>query len=850
MSTSVATKLETARVRLEELGRLTDELTISYTDVFLEGELRTCLDTFKRAYNEAQARLAEPTLSIATIGTTSSGKSTIVNALVGRRIAPIEAGEMSGGVLTLRSSNERRLTVEEAEGAPWDAGTWAGISDADAYDRIRDGVMRPYHEARKARDCHSPQVISEGPLLPSIDASLLGLPADLGLEFIDLPGLKSVKDRTNLQIIQARVNKAFGLVTLDYMQTDEEHRKMLLEELKHVVQYLGGRTDSTIFVLNRVDQRGMDDEPIEARVEALRREIKDILGLQTEPDVLPFEARLLYRAQCAWGASDETHPTTTSAQRLDHLRSLFEESASSLKRRGRERPDVRSWLRDLEDQVDEGIVPSDDDLRTLLQHAQEWSGGKELWQRLRARIEESFAELVILPALIEVLDTHKSFTDGLRAVSRIRKIDSQGQLEQERHRLEQLQTNLHEDVGTTRERFRTLLTDAAEGMKSGDQSERHQLTKKLGVGFESLLNAINEVTGDLITSLIAPVRDALKMSRGVYDLQDEMNQVLNPAAAKELVDAYDRFSRRIPTLSREEKTFTLRVSDDDDGLEQLHETERDARRLYKNMSDSLIARAEFKLQGQAESIRRALTGLLEQQADDITAACLSKLPDLSLEQAIESARRARSRDELLALPPHFFPLPEAVEQHQYEQEEVVGQREEEDEYIERSRAAEGSLGGAAGGAVAGALIAGPLGAVVGGAIGALAGGRGGAFIDVKRNRTITHDIKADISYQLLTLPDEDGMARQWDSAVKGAEDSLWETLRDWMIEALRESSINFSTAIDSVLRLADRALEQQQKFAASEHEVVIERWKRIDGDVDRIIGACNGVHQSATSKHE
>ena len=38
---------------------------------------------------------------IATIGTTSSGKSTIVNALIGRRIAPIEAGEMSGGVLTL-----------------------------------------------------------------------------------------------------------------------------------------------------------------------------------------------------------------------------------------------------------------------------------------------------------------------------------------------------------------------------------------------------------------------------------------------------------------------------------------------------------------------------------------------------------------------------------------------------------------------------------------------------------------------------------------------------------------------------------------------------------------------------
>lgn len=806
MNSSVANKLEAARNGLEELGRLTRELVTSDAGVFEEPELRTFFDTFTRALDEAQGRLAEPMLSIATVGTTSSGKSTIVNALAGRRIAPIEAGEMSGGVLTLRSGSERRLTVDAADGAPWEAGTWTGISDADAYGRIRDGVMRPYHEARKSRACLAPQVLSEGPLLPSIDSSLLGLPPDLGVEFIDLPGLKSVQDRANLAVIQTRVHKAFSLVALDYLQTDEDHRKKLLEELTRVVKYLQGRTDSMVFVLNRVDQRGMDDEPVETRVAALRREIKEVLGLQSEPDVLPFESRLLYRAQCAWGAADATHPDSTPEQQLEHLRALFEESASTLKRRGRENPELRSWLREIEDWVEAGRVPANDDLRTLLDRSQEWSGGKELWQRLRTRIEESFAELVILPALIEVLDTHRSFTDALRAVSKIRRIDSQEQLEHERERLEQLQIRLHEEVSATRERFRSRLTAGAEGLKTGDQAVRHRLTKDLGPGFESLLGAINEVTGDLTKSLIAPVRDALKASRGVYDLEEEMCRVLDPAPAKDLTRAYDLFSRRIPTLSRGKGTLGLRVREDDGaGVALLRESERDARRLYQNMRECLAARGEFTLQGQAGSIRGALAGLMEQQADAISQACLSELPDLSLDQVIESARKARSRNELLDLPEQFFALPTAIRQEEAAVPEVTGFRSKTVET--------------------------------------------GSWC-WKDTETIREPIVENIRYRDLQLPDEDGMARQWSDGVKGGEDSLWETLRDWMVEALLESSISFSAAIESVLRLADRALEQQQRLAADEHEAVVELWKRIDWEVDRLVGSRDRLFRAAKSEHE
>lgn len=808
MTRSVAERLEGARVRLEELGRLTAELASAHPNVFEESELRESLATFNTALREARERLANPALSIATIGTTSSGKSTIVNALVGRRIAPIEAGEMSGGVLTLRHAQGRRLTVDAAEGAPWEAGTWTGISDAEAYSRVRDGVMRPYHDARKSRACLAPQVLAEGPLLPSLDPGLLGLPPDLAVEFIDLPGLKSVQDRANLAVIQTRVHKAFSLVALDYFQTDEEHRKKLLEELTRVVKYLQGRPDSMLFVLNRVDGRGHDDEPIEVRVGALKREIKEVLQLQSEPDVLPFEARLLYRAQCAWGAADSSTPATSREVQLEQLRALFEECASSLKRRKNEHPELRAWLRDVEDKVDAGEAPSNADLRKLLELAREWSGGMELWRRLRARIEESFSELVILPSLVEVLDTHRSLSDALKAVSKIRKIDSHEQLSRERDRLDLVQQRLHEEVGATRERFRGRLNAAAEGLKSGDQAVRHRLTKDLGAGFEGLLGAVNEVTGDLTKSLIAPVRDALKANRGVYDLEEQLRNVLAPSTARDLAHAYDLFSRRIPSLSRSKGAFTLRVRDNDtSAVERVRETERDARRLYQNMREAMSGRAEFTLQGQAESIRGALTGLLEQQADAITSACLSELPDLALEQAIESARRARSRDALLGLPQQFFTLPTAVEQRRHEQREVVGQTQETETYT-----------------------------------------TGTCFKD-KKTRTVTKDVTGTVAYQDLELPDEDGMARQWSEGVKAGEASLWETLRNWMVDALAESSVAFSTSIESVLRLADRALEQQQRLAADEYEVVATRWKRIDLEVERLDGARDGLSNAARSEH-
>lgn len=113
---------------------------------------------------------------------------------------------MSGGVLTIQHSQEQKLIIEKTEDAVWDTGESTG-SDEDLYQRI-SSVMRSYNDERKNREYVAPQITAHVPLLPACDASLLGLPNGIGVELIDLPGLKSVQDRTNLATIQKQVNKA------------------------------------------------------------------------------------------------------------------------------------------------------------------------------------------------------------------------------------------------------------------------------------------------------------------------------------------------------------------------------------------------------------------------------------------------------------------------------------------------------------------------------------------------------------------------------------------------------------------------------------------------------------------
>ncbi|NJL09910.1 MAG: hypothetical protein HC908_06190 [Calothrix sp. SM1_7_51] len=160
--------------------------------------IRELYDDFCKTLDEARKRLEKPNLSIAMIGITSSGKSTIVNSLIGRKIAPMESGEASAGTLTLKHSNESELVIEETKNAKWEIGRKTGLNDDQLYDQIRNKIMLPFHEHRKKEEIEAPRVSVSVPLLPVCDLNLLELPLGVDVEFIDLPVYNRLQIRTIL----------------------------------------------------------------------------------------------------------------------------------------------------------------------------------------------------------------------------------------------------------------------------------------------------------------------------------------------------------------------------------------------------------------------------------------------------------------------------------------------------------------------------------------------------------------------------------------------------------------------------------------------------------------------------
>ncbi|MEG4804508.1 dynamin family protein [Microcoleus sp. ARI1-B5] len=827
----IESKLNNTRNLLQELGNSVSSLVKSSPDVFADSGIQSCLQDFLTVYQEAVQRLENPSFRIATLGTTSSGKSTIVNALIGRKIAPIEAGEMSGGVLTIKHSQEQRLMIAETEDAAWDAGEWTGLSDEDLYQRIST-VMHSYHAARKKREYVAPQITAHVPLLPACDASLLGLPNGIGVELIDLPGLKSVQDRANLATIQKQVNKAFSLVALDYMQVDDEHRKRLLEELKTVVGYLQGRTDSMIFILNRVDNRGTDDLPLSERIDKLREEIKDVLSLPELPDVLPFNARLLYYAQCAWGSGAFNEPSTVDlATRTKFIKALFEDCFGTIFQCIGNNLELAQWFFNLRTQIMSGHNVDDETMLKIIDYSLEWSGGRELWDRFRVRVQESFAELVILPALLEVFDNYDALAKSLDILIQSRKIYNQEQVEQERDNLAKIRQNLQENIKTIGKEFNGEIKELIEKLKKNNPTTNDQLVqdavKKGRKGFEPIYDAVREVEGDLIKVLIVPVLDAFKNNQGAFELRDKLGEVTSPPLAEHISKAYDHVSRRLTKFSSDSEYLVKRIrADDDKGKKELEHDERYVRLLYHTMRKAMSARAEFVLQSKAKQFEQALESLVDEQVKKLKVFLTEgNFSSINFEKAAISNLRKKLAQNLPTLPETFFELPDNIKQNRSKKTEVVGQKTEdetrtktEQENYEESY-------------------------------------QEGSCLKTTKTRTktrpvtrtyqeaVTRDITQDVEYIKLFLPSPGLMAKQWSSGIEKGKGSLWDILREWILQRLDYVSEIFKESVDEITNLAERALQQQLSIIEGNFEQEKQFWREFEVKKDHATADCEKLQE-------
>ena len=209
-----------------------------------------------RSLHQAETTLLDalrcPMLTLATAGTTSGGKSTLVNMLCGAEIMPTAVGEMSAGVVQIdHHPTRRRLFIKATRGATWECGEWFNLSDEQIRKQLT-ALMKAYNEVREednAPEC--PQVELTYPMRLA-NADILRLPVGFKFRILDLPGLKHIADEGNSEIIR-RCREALCFVTYNSAEPNKNLQERLLEEVVALVKELGGTPVRMMFVLNKID---------------------------------------------------------------------------------------------------------------------------------------------------------------------------------------------------------------------------------------------------------------------------------------------------------------------------------------------------------------------------------------------------------------------------------------------------------------------------------------------------------------------------------------------------------------------------------------------------------------------
>ena len=382
----------------------------SFYDTYLkeiryDKRLNTCLKEFLKESDETLSRLKNPMITIATVGTTSSGKSTILNGFTGRDIAPCNIDEMSAGILTFTpSETENKLIVKESPEGYWFGKTYQNMSDDNMRTEI-ERIFGIYKSKKSNRVCSAPQIEVIGKFLWNLNKDIFDLPENIQFRFIDLPGLRREKgDRKNLKVIQDVLKevKPLCVLAMDYSQlATPETLESLLSELTETIKNLGGSTESIIFILNKVDLYNKGQATtLEDDIEKFRRRVISKLSTELPKynfdniEIIPYIGILQNNAQIAIGL--QHHRKCDKLEYNPDALSLLSTNCSKAFQNSEK--SIRRFFNSIIDDLAEKEPIENDDLKQLLDYAYEVSYANQFIEELKHRIKKSFYEIVIYPA--------------------------------------------------------------------------------------------------------------------------------------------------------------------------------------------------------------------------------------------------------------------------------------------------------------------------------------------------------------------------------------------------------------------------------------------------------------------
>ena len=363
------------------------EISQHLPDGRYQPEMQELSTKLNEALNKLINEIRSPTLTLATTGTTSSGKSTLVNLLCGAEIVPVAVSEMSAGAVTIEYREEKSLIIHETPGALWECGEWKNIGEEEIYQRLYQVMISFIEQREQQANLACPQSTIYYPFR-LVKESKLELPQGTKVRLLDLPGLAYVGDEGNTNVIK-QCREALCIVTYNSAETDSQKVKSLLQEVVQQVKDLGGSPARMLFTLNRIDVFRADrnwpeteNRFVENAIFNIKNELTEQLREYTE-DIDNLQVVKL----STWPAllslqienPDDTYSFQACKKADNNFNGLIEEILEDLPR------NTQKW--------------SKHDRNRVAVALWEKSYGGEFQQHLREHITNHFPQLVIPPII-------------------------------------------------------------------------------------------------------------------------------------------------------------------------------------------------------------------------------------------------------------------------------------------------------------------------------------------------------------------------------------------------------------------------------------------------------------------
>ena len=433
-------------------------------------------------------------------------------------------------------------------------------------------------------------------------------------------------------------------------------------------------------------------------------------------------------------------------------------------------------------------------MRKILRHVNDWSGGDRLWKCMRDRVRESFSELIILPALIDVLESYKHLVSTIDLEVNIKKIGNKEELENKKQNIIDGSERLIKEVENIRNRFQQEIKTIIDLLKQDSQSDRNTLDQRGIESFDSFYDTVRQVEEDLVEYLIFPVRDAFERDKETYELEEELTKAVSPPKAKSIAKAYDLVGRKLRKLKSDDSGYFVQQvrQDNTEELRNMEHAEKAVRSLYYAMRKAISTRAEFTLQGQTKQFETGLLSLVNQLIEELKNVCQQELPDLNLDKVIISDFENHINQNSPQLPEELFSFTDTIEQKTTSKLEVVGKKQETQHYTE------------------------------------------GSCFKEEKTRTVSKDVYGNIEYKELKLPNYKNMARQWADGITKEKQKLWDILDDWISNYLEQIIKECDRSIDKAIKSTERAFDKQLQEIEKDVVKQEEYWQQFEKELNSV----------------